>query len=83
MAADELLTRVRGEYLEMPGLRLTPPQAARLWHLDQGLALALLETLVETGFLARKGDCRYSRHGETDGDWCNETARSRTLKTEW
>lgn len=66
-APDDLLNRVRGEYLEMPGLRLTSPQAARLWGLDQGLALALLEILVETGFLARKGDGRYGRYEDTDG----------------
>ena len=26
--------RIRGEFLEMPGLRLTSAQAARLWHVD-------------------------------------------------
>jgi hypothetical protein len=30
----ELLRRVRAEYLEMPGLRLTAPQAQRLFGLD-------------------------------------------------
>ena len=29
-----LVERARGEFLEMPGLRLTIPQAARLWGLD-------------------------------------------------
>ncbi len=29
-----LLQRVRAEYLEMPGLKLTAPQARRLWGLD-------------------------------------------------
>lgn len=82
-APEDLLNRVRGEYLEMPGLQLTLAQAARLWGLDRRLALALLEALVETGFLVRKGDGRYGRCGEAHGDWRNETARSRTLKTEW
>lgn len=27
--------RVRGEFLEMPGLRLTMPQARRLWGLEE------------------------------------------------
>jgi hypothetical protein len=30
----ELLRRIRAEYLEMPGLRLTAPQAQRLFGLD-------------------------------------------------
>jgi hypothetical protein len=59
-----LLLRARGEYLEMPGLRLTLAQATRLWGLEQGLALALMEALVETGFLARTGDGRYCRRGD-------------------
>ena len=28
---DSILRRICGEYLEMPGLRLTQPQAQRLW----------------------------------------------------
>jgi len=31
---DEVLRRVQGEFLEMPGLRLTGAQARRLWGLD-------------------------------------------------
>ena len=30
----ELLMRIRAEYLEMPGLRLTTVQARRLWGRD-------------------------------------------------
>ena len=30
----ELLARVRGEFLEMPGLQLAAAQAARLWDVD-------------------------------------------------
>ena len=33
-----ILERVRGEFNEMPGLRLTPEQAARLWDLDRAPA---------------------------------------------
>ena len=29
-----VVNRVRSEFIEMPGLRLTLPQAARLWGLD-------------------------------------------------
>ena len=47
--------RCRGEFLEMPGLRLTVEQAARLWHLDARTCAGVLEALVESGFLKRIG----------------------------
>jgi hypothetical protein len=50
-AFDELLSRVRGEYLEMPGLHLTVPQAARLWGLETIVCDALLSCLVASRFL--------------------------------
>jgi len=31
----DLVTRIQMEFLEMPGLRLTSPQARRLWNLDE------------------------------------------------
>ena len=49
----ELLRRVRGEFVEMPGLRLNLPQAQRLWGLDAVRCEAVLEALVERGVLAR------------------------------
>jgi hypothetical protein len=49
--ATETLQRIRGEYLEMPGLTLNLKQAARLWQLDPGQCKALLEELVREGFL--------------------------------
>ncbi len=57
----ELLQRVRGEYLEMPGLRLTAEQARRLWALDQRTCHTLLDMLVEARFLARSRDGKYFR----------------------
>ena len=32
---QDVVRRVRGEFLEMPGLRLTAQQARRLWRLDE------------------------------------------------
>jgi hypothetical protein len=48
---DAIVQRVRGEYLEMPGLSLTERQAQRLWHLDAAVCQSLLKALVESGFL--------------------------------
>lgn len=51
--ANATLWRIRGEYMEMPGLKLTVPQAARLWHLDQPSIEQLLNVLVADGVLRR------------------------------
>lgn len=49
---DDLARRVRGEYLEMPGLALTLGQAQRMWNLRRGDCERLLGDLVDAGFLA-------------------------------
>jgi hypothetical protein len=43
--------RVRGEYLEMPGLILTTEQAQRLWGIGPRECRAIMTSLVEAGFL--------------------------------
>ena len=60
-AGHDPLDRVRGEYLEMPGLSLTERQAQRLWGLDHDTCKALLEALLETGFLRRTHQGGYVR----------------------
>jgi hypothetical protein len=59
--ADALLRRATGEFLEMPGLRLLPSQAARLWAIDAVTSQLILDRLVETGFLWRTRDGAYVR----------------------
>lgn len=58
---DDMLRRIRGEYLEMPGLRLKREQAQRLWSLDEATCATLLDALVEAGFLCRLGGGAYAR----------------------
>ena len=58
---DEVLRRVQGEYLEMPGLRLTEAQARRLWGLDAALCDALLGALVDAKFLFKTRDGSFMR----------------------
>ena len=60
-ANDEVLRRVQGEFLEMPGLRLTHAQARRLWGLDAASCDALLGALVEAKFLFRTRDGAFMR----------------------
>ena len=58
---DEVLRRVQGEFLEMPGLRLTHAQARRLWGLDAASCEALLTALVEANFLFQTRDGAFMR----------------------
>ena len=51
--------RIDSEYREMPGLRLTLAQAARLWGLPPPQCLALLGALVERGRLVETPDGLY------------------------
>ena len=60
------LQRLRGEFLEMPGLRLTVPQAQRLCGVDPAICKAILDALVEAKFLGIKRDGSYGRL--TDGE---------------
>ena len=53
---EPILQRVQGEFLEMPGLRLTDAQARRLWGLDAATCAALLDALVTAKFLFRTRD---------------------------
>ena len=50
-----LLHRVHGEYMEMPGLRLTLEQACRLWNADAATSLGVLNQLVDKQFLRLSG----------------------------
>jgi hypothetical protein len=64
-STDQILRRIRAEYLEMPGLRLTLAQAQRLWGLEAHTCLQLLESLTTAGFLVQKDNGTYGRL--TDG----------------
>jgi hypothetical protein len=61
LAREQLLRRVRGEYLEMPGLKLTRLQAQRLWAMDEQTCDDILDTLTEARFLHRQNDGTYAR----------------------
>ena len=51
MQFPSLVERVRGEFIEMPGLQLTIAQAARLWGLDLAASRNVVDVLVESAFL--------------------------------
>jgi hypothetical protein len=51
MEPDVLVHRVRAEFNEMPGLRLTLAQATRLWRLEPSVCQEIIDTLVDSHFL--------------------------------
>jgi hypothetical protein len=52
---------VQGEFLEMPGLRLTETQAGRLWGMDAATCSAVLSALIDARFLFRTRDGAFMR----------------------
>ena len=61
MRIDQMLQRIQGEFVEMPGLRLTAAQAQRLWGLDRERCTALLGALVDAKFLSQTRDGAFVR----------------------
>lgn len=55
-AMSPLAVRVHGEYMEMPGLRLTVRQAARLFSVAPDIADAVLHELQRASILACSDD---------------------------
>jgi hypothetical protein len=51
MELERIVYRVREEFREMPGLRLTPAQATRLWGLEEDTCAAVIDRLVSSDFL--------------------------------
>ena len=47
----DLVGRIRSEFLEMPGLRLTVRQASRLWGLDEDHCRRVIDALISASFL--------------------------------
>jgi hypothetical protein len=74
---EETLQRVQGEFREMPGLRLTPAQASRLWGLDAVASQAVLDALVDVRFLRKTADGAFMRPSDTERSGHYATPASR------
>jgi hypothetical protein len=61
----ELLCRIRAEYLEMPGLQLTAPQARCLFGLDSETWDAVQAALVDAKFLSLTPNGMFAIAGNT------------------
>jgi len=53
---ETLLQRVREQYRETPGLKLTKLQATQLFGVAPSVSAAMLRALVMENFLSRAGD---------------------------
>lgn len=64
---DETSRQVEGQFREMPGLRLTEVQAARLFALDVGTCRRVLRSLVAAGVLVETRGVVFARAEEVQG----------------
>jgi hypothetical protein len=60
-AMQDIIQRLRAEYLEMPGLRLKPAQVQRLCGIEESMCQMVLDSLVSAKFLCVKADGQYAR----------------------
>jgi phage FluMu protein Com len=51
MPVHNLLARIRAEFTEMPGLKLTIQQGCRLWNVSESVCRDALHQLATDGFL--------------------------------
>jgi hypothetical protein len=73
---QEAFERIRGEFLEMPGMRLTPEQVERLSGVDRVVCKHVLDDLVRTKFLGALPNGSYGRLSDTGN------SRSRSIHPE-
>jgi len=59
MEFRKVVQRIREEFEETPGLRLTVREASRFWGLDERMCASVLAELTADGFLAEGGDKRF------------------------
>jgi hypothetical protein len=58
---QQALERIRAEYQEMPGMKLTLEQVERLSGVDRSVCQQVLDALVNAKFLSLRGDRSYTR----------------------
>jgi hypothetical protein len=62
-AYRDAVDRIRAEYLEMPGVRLTPPQVQWLCGIELDVCVRVLEQLAAARFLYCTDEGIYARVG--------------------
>ena len=56
----DVIKRLRAEYLDMPGLRLTADQVQRLCGIERMMCQSVLDALVRARFLCARSDGTYT-----------------------
>jgi hypothetical protein len=69
---QEAFERIRAEFLEMPGMRLTPEQVQRLSGVNREVCKCVLDDLVRAKFLGVMPNGSYGRLSDT----CKSESRS-------
>lgn len=64
---QQAFDRLRAEYSDMPGVRLTLEQVERLCGVDRSICQDVLEDLRRAGFLGLHSDGRYARRDSETG----------------
>jgi hypothetical protein len=75
---DDVLSRLRAEFLEMPGMHLKPQQVQRLCGIERGLCQTALDSLVDAKFLRLRADGQYAR--VTDGEMSSHRSARADLR---
>ena len=79
MLIDDALQKIQGEFIEVPGLKLTVPEAQRLWGLERDTCDALLDALVDARFLCRTSDGAFIRQDGAGPSGTQRMQRGRSL----
>ena len=69
--------RIRAEYMDMPGMRLTPTQVQRLSGVDGSVCRLVLDDLVRAKFLYVGPDGSYRRTADPS------LSQARAVKAHW
>jgi hypothetical protein len=62
---QQAFERVRAEFLDMPGMHLTPEQVERLSGVECATCKVVLDDLLRSGFLCIAADGSYCRVSDT------------------
>jgi hypothetical protein len=63
---EQAFQHIRAEYVEMPGMRLTPEQMERLSGVNRSVCTLVLDDLVRAQFLVISRDGTYARRSDPD-----------------
>jgi hypothetical protein len=77
LSYQQAFERVHAEFLEMPGMRLTPEQVERLSGVDRAVCKSVLDDLVRAKFLSCSPNGSYRRLSD------NSTLESQSMNERW